>query len=122
MKKIIRIFTAFVFVMLTVNCGNSENKEKETKSVYEKTQTAFENSPRKSEVKPIMEDVMETYNLEITDENIEKTASMLITLRKDSKVGVTEMDILKHMYQNGSKNNSLTDQAAISFTYLESTK
>lgn len=85
-------------------------------------ETASEDFPNKSEIKPMMEDFMKTYNMQVTAENLQKVEIMLISLRKESKVGVTEMEILKHIYQNGSTSNSLPDQAAISFLYLESTK
>ena len=54
-------------------------------------ETASEDFPNKSEIKPMMEDFMKTYNMQVTEENLQKVASMLISLRKECKVGVIEM-------------------------------
>lgn len=112
----------FSVLLLFASCGNNQSDENENPSAYEMMETAFEGFPDESEIKPMMEAVLKNYNMAITDDNLEKVASTLINLRKESKVGVTEMDILKHIYQNGSTANSFPDQAAISFLYLESTK
>lgn len=47
---------------------------------------------------------------------------MLVALRKESAVGVTEMEILKHMYQNGDASKDIKMQAAESMLILEQTK
>jgi Skp family chaperone for outer membrane proteins len=114
--------TVVFALMLLISCGSSQSEENENPTAYEMMETAFEDFPSESKIKPMMEDVMKTYNMQVTEENLQKVASMLIGLRKESKVGVTEMEILKHIYQNGSTTNSLPDQAAVSFLYLESTK
>jgi len=123
MNRTIKKITTVVFgLMFLVSCGSDQNEGSDNKTAYELMETAFEDYPNESEIKPMMEDVMKTYKMQVTDENLQKVASMLINLRKESKVGVTEMEILKHMYQNGSATNTLPDQATISFLYLESTK
>ena len=58
----------------------------------------------------------------LNEEYLEKAGSVLVTLRKQSKVGVTEMEILKHIYQNGLDNTNYQSQASLSFTTLELTK
>jgi uncharacterized protein YpuA (DUF1002 family) len=124
MNYSIKSFLLIIFsLFLLFSCGESHvEEENEEPSVYEMMETAFEDSPKESEIKPLMEDVMKTYNIEINDKNLEKVASMLIDLRKKSKVGVTEMDILKDIYQNGLSTQNLPDQAALSFLFLEKTK
>ncbi|WP_271785322.1 hypothetical protein [Aquimarina algiphila] len=89
------------------------------KSVYEKMELAFIGNPKESEIKPILEKVILFHGSKLTELNREKSASVLISLRKSSKKGITEMDILKHMYNNGTEKISFSDQAAISFTLLE---
>jgi hypothetical protein len=85
-------------------------------------QVAFKGSPEISKIKPMLEAVIENYDLPKTDEYRLKVGSMLVALRKASAVGVTEMEILKHIYQNGSNKISLPDQAGISATLLETSK
>jgi len=89
---------------------------------YEKIHIAFEGFPNIEVIKPLLESVMTRYNIIINNDNILKCANVLITLKNDSKVGVTEMDILKHIYQKGTSKIDYATQAAISYTYLESTK
>lgn len=121
MKKAIKRAGGIIFgVMLLIGCGNEENAEKLTS--YEIMESAFVDYPTESEIKPMMESVMKTYSMQITEDNLLKVANMLVSLRKNSKVGVTEMDILKHIYQNKTSNVPLAEQAAISFTYLEMSK
>ncbi len=44
---------------------------------------------------------------------------MLVVLRKSSAIGVTEMDILKHMYQNKIPGTTIDKQAGLSSALLE---
>jgi hypothetical protein len=123
MKRTIKTTsTIIITLILLISCGNNQSEENENPTSYEIMETAFEDFPSESEIKPMMEDVMKTYNMQVTEENLLKVANMLVVLRKESKIGVTEMDILKHIYQNASTSNSLPEQAAISSLYLESTK
>lgn len=92
------------------------------KDPYEMMQVAFEGSPEISKIKPMLEAILEKYDLPKTDEYRLKVGSMLVSLRKASAVGVTEMEILKHIYQNGSNKISLPDQAGLSATLLETSK
>ncbi|MGB4204101.1 MAG: hypothetical protein WBJ84_00595 [Bacteroidales bacterium] len=92
------------------------------KDPYEIMEVAFEGYPDISKIKPMLEAVLEKYDLPKTDEYRLKVGSMLVSLRKESVVGVTEMEILKRIYQHGSNQISLPVQAAISATILESKK
>jgi hypothetical protein len=92
------------------------------KDPYEIMHIAFEGSPEVDKIKPLIEAVMNNYQLPLTNENKLKVGSMLVSLRKASAVGVTEMEILKHIYQHGSNKISLPDQAGISATLLETSK
>jgi uncharacterized protein YpuA (DUF1002 family) len=122
MKKIFSILT-LTTLLLTFSCSDSNNNStSKTPTAYEMMEVAFENYPSKNDIQPMMESVMTRYELEINENNLQKVASMLVSLRKASKVGVTEMELLKHMYQNGSDKISLPDQAGLSATILETTK
>jgi DNA-directed RNA polymerase subunit RPC12/RpoP len=96
--------------------------EKSTQDPYEVMSTIFIGNPQKEQVQPLMDAVLRKYRYELTDDMRLKVANMLFSLRKESAVGVTEMDILKHIYQRGSSDIGLADQAAISSVALESTK
>ena len=102
--------------------SSSYSESKPEDDPYFKLHVVFVGMPEEDEIKPMMEAVMTTHNFTVNDENIIKFGSMLLTLRKNSKVGVTEMDILKHMYQNGSALNTIGEQGGISSYYLEKTK
>ncbi len=92
------------------------------KDPYEIMHVAFEGSPEIEKIKPMLESVMETYSFDKTDDNRLKIGNMLVTLRQSSAVGVTEMEILKHIYQHGSDKITLPEQAGISATLLETSK
>jgi len=57
-------------------------------------QVAFKGSPEISKIKPMLEAVIEKYDLPKTDEYRLKVGSILVSLRKASAVGVTEMKFL----------------------------
>lgn len=92
------------------------------KDPYEVIHIAFEGFPDKEDVQPMLEVVMKRYDMTVTNDNIIKVGNMLVTLRQDSKVGVTEMEILKHIYQKGSSSLTLPEQAGISSVLLEQSK
>lgn len=81
----------------------------------------FTGRPDKEDIEPQLEAVMNLYNIPITDDNLLKIANMLYVLKKESKVGVTELQILKNIYQTGYTGNTLEYQAALSATLLEHT-
>jgi cytochrome bd-type quinol oxidase subunit 1 len=118
------ILPTLIVVSVVTSCGNNsiDSSSNNKPSAYEMMETAFEGYPNKSDLKPMMESVMNRHKLEVNEVNLQKVGSMLVSLRKASKVGVTEMEILKHIYQNGSEKISLPDQAGISAVELELTK
>lgn len=145
MKK----FIIYITILAFVSCGGSNNSNKPTettvdnsversistsqepnsstsspsdKDAYEVIEGVFEGSPSKSQVQPMIEAVMNRYGMTITNEHTMNVANMLFVLKKESKVGVTEMEILKHIYQHGSSSVTLPEQAAISSVYLEQNK
>jgi hypothetical protein len=125
-SKLLKILLLFIVIGFT-NCnsspdnknnGNTENSVYE-KNAFEKMELAFIGHPSESEIKPILEKVIEFHGGIINEDTRERSASVLISLRKSSKKGVTEMDILKHMAENGASELTYPNQAAISFTLLE---
>jgi hypothetical protein len=126
MKKTLTILTMF---MLLFSCGKENSSSYTTAyttayttDAYTMMETAFEGYPRKSEIQPMMQKVMKMYGYPETEENLQRFGSVLVSLRKESVLGVTEMDILKHVYQNGNTSITFPQQAAISAVYLEKYK
>lgn len=101
--------------------SNSSSNPSE-KDPYEIMHIAFEGSPEIDEIKSLLEVVMDNFSFPKTDENRLKLANGLVVLRKASTVGVTEMDILKHIYQHGTNKISLAEQLGLSATILETSK
>lgn len=90
-------------------------------SALEQMEIAFIGSPSKEKIKEKLDLALQFYSTDITEENYSRAASSLIALRKESKVGVTEMEILDYMigsYVEGT-NMSFPDMAGISFSALE---
>ena len=144
-KNSLKVFVLSIFLSFAFSCGekktetkndevvetsnpssttteSSTSSENTQPSAYGMMEVAFEGNPSTSEIQPMMEEVMKNYKLEVNEENLQKVASMLVSLRKESKVAVTEMEILKNIYQTGDRNVPLTTQAAISLMNLEQTK
>jgi len=92
------------------------------KDPYEVMHVAFEGSPSISKIKPMIEAIMERYNMPKTNDNILKVGNMLVSMRQSSTVGLTEMELLKHIYVHGSDQVTLAQQAGISATLIETSK
>ncbi len=128
--KSIAILVAVAILTFCSNNTSSDNSTSSSssstsvaeKDPYELMHLAFEGSPEVSEIKPMLEAVMDKYNFPKTNDNRLKVGNMLVALRQASTVGVTEMEILKHIYQEGSNQISLPDQAGLSVTLLETSK
>lgn len=91
-------------------------------NAIEKIHIAFDGMPDEESVKKLIEAVMHRYGIIINNENTLRVANVLVTLKNESKVGVTEMDILKHIYQKGTNQLQFSEQAALSATILETNK
>jgi len=93
-----------------------------TDEAYEAIHYAFEGMPDIEVVKPLLVEVMNQYKIVINNKNTLICSDVLIAMKHRSKVGVTEMEMLKHMYQHGDRNIDFATQLAVSATYLESIK
>jgi len=85
---------------------------------------AFEGNYNQEEIKSLLDKVLPLYGLESNEENYMSAGNVLVALRKESKVGLTEMDILHYMALTGAPpaNMKFPDMAAIAFTTLETSK
>lgn len=107
---------------VTTTTTTTQNQTVVQQDPYQVIETTFDGNPEKEKVQPMLEAVMERYKMSVTNDNILRVSNMLFVLKKESKVGVTEMEILKHIYQKGSSAIDLPTQAALSSSYLEQTK
>ena len=97
------LLNAIVVLMVAsfVGCTNVEPKsDSDSVPVYEQFQTVFKGNPRAEEIQKLMDAIIEQYGMENTDKLKNQIASALLGMSNDSAVGVTEMDIMKYMYQN----------------------
>lgn len=99
-----------------------EAKKELTQALYDTLHVAFEGYPDEKRMQGLFEAVLLHYKMPVTTENVKGLGSLLISLRKQSKVGVTEMDILQHIYQNKNSKFDLPTQAEFSFNIIEKTK
>ncbi|MEZ0485404.1 hypothetical protein [Fibrella aquatica] len=76
-------------------------------------------NPRQEVIKPLVELVLRRHKTPLTRENILGLANGLVVMRKDSKSGVTEIAILRHMAKTGSSRLTLAQQLGLSATLLE---
>jgi len=114
-------------LVFVVACSSTE--ETETASVQDMDALsqmclAFEGSPSSEAIKALLDQVLPLYGLEANEENYSRVGSVLVTLRKESKVGITEMHILSYMAMSGPPptNMEFPDMAALAFTALESSE
>lgn len=118
MKKLILVFVAIAINFAITSCGGNTSTEVKETTAYEKMTVVFDGQPAISEIKAILEPVMIKHKLPVTEENLSKAASMLVSARERSNI--KEMDLLRHMYKNGSDKLSFTEQAGISLVMLQS--
>lgn len=95
------------------------NTGKSAEQGYEMLHVVFEGNPDRTAIKKLMTAVMTKYNIDENYENLNRCGSALLSMKKSSAIGVTEMQILKHMYQYGDAVQTFPNQAAISATLLE---
>lgn len=98
------------------------NTGKSSEEAYEMLHVVFKGQPELASIRKLMHPVMTMYNMEENYENLNRCGSALLAMRKSSAVGVTEMEILKHMYQYGSNHLTFAEQVALSATILEGTR
>lgn len=95
---------------------------KSADEAFEMLPVVFEGNPSLESVKKLLSAAMDKYHLEVNYENINRCGSAVLSLREASAVGVTEMELLKHMYQQGDESLSFPNHAGVSATILEAYK
>lgn len=117
-------------IAMAVQMGKSEcvTLEAMEKARYDMTDAihkmsvAFEGSPSEDKVKLLIEGVMEKWNLEKTNDQALGIGNALVAMRKSSKVGVTEMEVLKYTYQLGDTKLKLPEAIGLAASMLELSK
>lgn len=107
------------------------NIEKQKEEVVEDTETAdtsdpyyimhiaFEGQPGQAELATLINEVLQQHNEEVNDRNAIGLGNALVVMRKESKKGVTEMEILRHMHRVGANKMKLSEQVGLSASLLE---
>ncbi|MBN4051450.1 hypothetical protein JYU16_01405 [bacterium AH-315-M05] len=117
-----------VLILIITSCGtnndtsDSGKKRSPSKSeAIEMLESVFIGSFSQREIQEKMDAVMTLYKLPLNGENYLKTGNTLTSLRKSSKKGVSEMDIITHMIiaSTGWQGVSFDEQAGISVRILE---
>lgn len=138
-KSTTNLFLLFILLSTAYSCSTDSTRSEQATTSSPPTETAqatqadqedpyyimhiaFEGMPEIEDFKPQLDAVMERYDMEINRDNLLKVANALVVMRKESKVGVTEAEILKHVYQKGTSKISIADQIGLSATILETTK
>ena len=129
MFKIAKYILVIIPLLIFTSCGtgNGDSNSKEVKNIPSKSeaiamlQSVFIGTYSKQEIEENMGAVMTFYKVPITGENYLKAGNTLASLRKSSKKGVSEMDIIIHMIKadSGWKNISFDEQASKSARVLE---
>ena len=140
-KKLFLILAFFVSIFFQ-SCNNSDPKDIAVKekpadntpvtnadnntvtcsdATWNKVQDMFQGRPAVDDFKTKLTETMQRYGLKVDDENVMNSATQLTDLSKQSKKGVTEMQILNHMHLNGYPATSVdfSKQAAISAQVME---
>ncbi len=139
-KEYMKLFCFVSSLIILIASCNSKKEESENEKIdrlakewvanqdkynstdeYEIIRVTFTGYPDKEEVQPMLEEVMRRYDFSINRDNILKVSNMLSVLKGKSLVGVSEMQILKHIYQKAIFDD-LATQAAYSATILEQSK
>lgn len=84
-------------------------------------ETVFEGDHSKAQIKEKMDQVLQAYKLEVSEDNYNTVGSALVAMRKDSKTGVTEMQILDCVIASKKKgiNDDIGDQIGLCASLLE---
>jgi hypothetical protein len=101
--------------------GNYPVSSEPTMGTYDTITNAFKGNPKVDNVKQLIDTVLKQCNMEVTRDNVVHFANELVEKRKESKAGVTEMDLLKEMNRPGVSGD-LDTRLGTSATRLEQKK
>ncbi|WP_299288465.1 hypothetical protein [uncultured Mucilaginibacter sp.] len=120
MKKLLLLL---FLLPLFYSCGSDDSSEStENITAYEKMHVVFTDKPSEETISKLMNPILTNYSLPIDEEHEEKFASALVSMKQQSAVGVTEMEILKYMYQHPDASSSLPEAIGKAATILEMRK
>ena len=85
---------------------------------YENMHRLFLDAPEAGIIRERVNDVMSRYGKRITPTSLRDFTRLLMELRNESGDVVSEMDILRHMFEKGKPRNTLEEQARSSVSAL----
>jgi len=124
-KGWIRLLGIFVLLFIIFKTCNSPRHNETNRSYTSAEQmlnedphqvlsNVFKGNPAKEEIIPVIERILEIYNLPNTPDQIGKIGNMALVMRKKSIMGFTEMQLLRCMARLGdTKIANVSEQAAI---------
>lgn len=94
-------------------------KSKTVEDAYDICEVAFVGKPERREMQVYIESVLNRYNMSIEYDNILKLGNALVELRKQNKVGITEMRLLRYLNESPIKGLQLGQELGYAATLLE---
>ncbi len=119
-KAIGLAFIFFILVSMIISELGTPQKTTQDKSALEIMEVVFNGNYSLPKIKEQVDKAMQLYGLELTEDNYNRVASVLVKLRQE--YSVDEMDILNYMICSHINGVSMTfpDMAAISVVALTS--
>lgn len=121
MKTFIKVFFALAIVIFLAKIfSNAVSKKdepvayddksssyKEQTPAYEQFHVVFKGEPEVQDIQKLMDAILDQYQMEKTELNKHKFGSALLKMQQTSPTGVSEMQIMKYMYQNSDASTPL---------------
>lgn len=119
-----RLLALITLAMAFSSCNSSTKCSHQTRedSIYLSMHETFVGKPDTAIIKPLVKRLLAKYGSELFDDDPAMLGQMTTEFRKMSVVGVTEMDILKHIYQHGDRCEPLDKNIVMSYMRLEKRK
>ncbi|MDN5288176.1 MAG: hypothetical protein JWR38_4450 [Mucilaginibacter sp.] len=126
MKNLLKAFFA-IFLLVTISCNQQSAKGRQNDYVnntpaYEQFHTIFKGEPSAEDIGRLMDAILDMYHYPKMEQTKQKFGSMFYGLRKNSVAGVSEMELMKYMYQNPNNIDPPTTAAAKALIILDNTK
>lgn len=119
MRKLLLLFILSGSLMSCANEAQIANEEKPP--AYEQFHDVFRGSPEVQDIQNLMDAILDQYQMEKNELNKQKFGSALLKMQQISPTGITEMEIMKYMYQHPDTSLSLPTAIATATAILEQT-
>jgi hypothetical protein len=125
MKRTLSIFSTGLLLFLLFSCTSQEERRKEyieNTPAYEQFHTIFKEEPSAEDIGKLMDAILDQYHMEHTEKNKQRLGSVFYDLRTKSAIGITEMQLMKYVYQNYNPKEDFVLCASKAAVVLEYTK